>query len=226
METNEAIPRALRDHVAADLRPVRPLLQPWQRVACLLPIGALLFLGVPLALFAVRSDAGQLGIWLAWGGSVLEFALAGVIAFAAFRDVVPGRTSGPRSAALVLALSGAVVLAMTWLTWSASPITAPSASWGPWTVSCLRVSFRDGLPLLIILLVLAGRGLVAQPALVGGLCGLGAGLVSDAGWRMVCSVSEPSHVVLGHLGAVAALTALGAVLLPLWGRASGRLDRR
>jgi hypothetical protein len=222
METDETIPRDLRERVAADLRPVRPLLRPWQRAACLLPLGLLLFPGVPLALFAVRADIGRLGVWLAWGASAVEFAVAGAVAVVAFRGVVPGRWGSWRPVALLLAVGGGVAAAITWLTWAASPVTAPAARWGPWTAICLRVSFRDGLPLLVGLLMLAGRGLPARPVLVGGLCGLGAGLASDAGWRLVCSVSEPSHVLLGHLGAVAALAVTGAVLLPLWSAISTR----
>jgi hypothetical protein len=46
--------------------------------------------------------------------------------------------------------------------------------------------------------------------LVGALVGLGAGLVTDAGWRTFCHVSDPWHVLSAHLAAVLALCGTGA----------------
>ncbi len=49
-----------------------------------------------------------------------------------------------------------------------------------------------------------------QAIVAGALAGLGAGLVSDASWRLYCHVSDPGHVLVAHAGAIVALTAIGA----------------
>jgi hypothetical protein len=56
------------------------------------------------------------------------------------------------------------------------------------------------------------RLLPGRPAIAGALCGLGAGLLTDAGVRLFCWVTEPLHVLVAHGGAIAALVVLGALL--------------
>jgi hypothetical protein len=50
-----------------------------------------------------------------------------------------------------------------------------------------------------------------SPQIAGALYGAGAGLLSDAGWRLFCHYSDPLHVLPTHLGAVVAATLLGAL---------------
>ena len=67
------------------------------------------------------------------------------------------------------------------------------------------------LPVLAATLFLARRAFPMRPSLVGALCGLGAGLIIDGGWRTYCEVSLPGHVIGSHLLAMGALILLGAV---------------
>jgi hypothetical protein len=109
----------------------------------------------------------------------------------------------------------AVLMGVMWLV---QPLSLPPGFWWRYTAGCFRHSFVDGLPFLAICLLLAARGLPYRPAVAGGLLGLAAGLVSEAGWRVVCPVSEPSHALLGHLGGAVALALVGSVALSVWCR--------
>jgi hypothetical protein len=56
------------------------------------------------------------------------------------------------------------------------------------------------------------RAFPTRPAIAGGLCGLSAGVLSDAGWRLSCWISNPSHILESHGLALLALTAAGSLL--------------
>ena len=51
-----------------------------------------------------------------------------------------------------------------------------------------------------------------RPATTGAMLGAGAGLMADAGWRMFCHFTEPSHVLSAHLGGVFASVVIGVLL--------------
>jgi hypothetical protein len=76
---------------------------------------------------------------------------------------------------------------------------------------CVRGSLAAGAPLLFLAGWWLGRSLPGQPWLAGALFGAGAGLTADAGWRLVCPVSDPWHVLVSHTGAVVVLATIGAV---------------
>lgn len=214
---DDLMARTLRERIAADMRPVRPLLRPWQRAAWLVPVGLLVLAYGPFVLFWVNSAAEQSPV-LFWGTSLGQFALGMVLVGLGFSQVVPGRwRSGPATAAWLLAATAAVVALMSGM-WLARPFSIPGTIWWPAMRGCFRHTFVDGLPLLAICLVLAARGLPHRPALAGALFGLGAGLVSESGWRLVCTVSQPSHAMLGHLGGALGLALTGAVALAAWCR--------
>jgi hypothetical protein len=215
---DDLAPVRLRNRIAAEMRPVRPLPRPWLRAMALLPLAIALLTMLPLVVFHVRTDIDRLSPLASWGASVLQVGLGLVLAGRACRQVVPGRWTSTRFAVAWLALGVAGVCAVMAMTWSVSAVRLPASVWRDSTWGCLRQSFLDGLPLLAVGLVLAARGLPSRPAVVGALVGLAAGVIADAAWRMVCVVTEPSHVLLGHLGAVLALSAAGALLLSGWCR--------
>jgi hypothetical protein len=177
---------------------------------------------LPLVVFHTRTDIDRLPLLASWGASVLQVALGLGVAVLACRQVVPGKWASTWTALGWMALGVASVCAVMAMTWSVSAVRLPVSVWRESTLGCLQQSFLDGLPLLAVGLVLAARGLPSRPAVVGALVGLSAGMIADAAWRMVCVVTEPSHVLFGHLGAVIALAAAGSVLLSAWSRL-GRL---
>ena len=79
-------------------------------------------------------------------------------------------------------------------------------------IGCFRVSAISAIPALIAAAILAARALPTRPALAGALYGLGCGLVADAGLRLFCEYTVPSHVLFGHGGAIVGAMVFGAVV--------------
>lgn len=218
-------PDMLVARISTDLRPVRPLGSPVRRLFYWGPIGLALFLGVP-TVFGPRADASVLGPWLTWGASTAQFGLGLFLVWVGGRESTPGRRQPMPLKAVALATAGSVILALTTLTFSISPTGLP-ASVRPWNSEafCFRGSLAVGSPLLFLAGWWLRRLLPAQPWLAGALLGAGAGLTADAGWRLVCPVSNPWHVLVGHGGAVIVLTVLGAATASLMARRIMPSDR-
>jgi len=205
------IPAALRDAVARDLRAVRPLAHPWQRAALALPLALVLLIAAPL-IFGVRGDAARVGLALTWGVSVFQLGLGMVLIGMALREAVPGRALAMPTLALAGAASVATVLIVTLATWLMSPRHVGTGhQLFIWSL-CFGYTFASALPLVLLAGLLASRAYPLRPALVGALYGLGAGLVSDAGWRLFCHFTDPLHVLPAHFGAVIASMLAGIVL--------------
>jgi len=216
--SDHAIPDALKARVLADLRPVRPLASPWKRALLLLPIGLALLALVPWR-YGLRHDVGA---GYVWGLSLLQLAVGFMVVVAALREVVPDRTLSRPAQAVLVAGSLALAIGVTYLTWNASGTLAPPEMRYPYWKGCLRHTVLNGLPALLVILLLAARGLMWRPALVGGLAGLAAGLFGDAGWRTFCNVSEPAHVLSAHVGGIVVLAVFGALVGRLWAWPGGR----
>ncbi len=214
MSSDPGVPAALRDRVFADLRPVRPLMEPWKRALAVLPMG-LFLLAVVHFRWGTRHDLGGV---LLWGMSALQIAVGVGMVAAALREVVPDRALS-RATQVGLFIAGlGLAMAVTYLAWHASPSTAPARFRYPYWRACLRNTVEVGLPALLLILLLAARGMMWRPALVGGLSGLAAGLIADASWRTVCNVTEPGHVISAHLAGIVALSAIGAVAAAAYAR--------
>ena len=76
--------------------------------------------------------------------------------------------------------------------------------------ACFKTSALAAVPAIIVAAILAARAFPLRPGIAGGLYGLGAGLMADAGLRLYCDYSVPSHVLFAHGGAVAASMIAGA----------------
>ena len=205
-----AMPSELRARLAAEYQPVRALRSPWARALWVLPLGVLALMAAPVA-FDVRQDAGRLGWMGLWGFSLLQSAMGFVVIAAALRVSVPGRSWGRGAIALWLTLPIVAVLAVTVFSWRVSPASLRGQWWLVWGV-CFSGSAATALPVVALAGVLAARAYPVRPALAGALIGLGAGLMADAGWRIFCHFSEPSHVLPAHLAAVAMSTAIGSLV--------------
>lgn len=205
-DAEPGMPTGLRSRVFADLRPVRPLREPWKRALVLAPLG-LLLLAVVHARYGTRADLGAL---LVWGLSLLQMAVGVGIAAAVLRDVIPGRALPAPARALLFAAGFALAIIVTYLAWYASGTTVPAPlRYRYWSI-CFRGTIELGLPALVAILLLATRGMMWRPGLAGGLAGLAAGLIADASWRTFCDVAEPSHVLAAHIAAIVALAVIGA----------------
>jgi hypothetical protein len=204
-------PKNLRDAIARDLRPTRPLRPPLVRALVLVPIAVAIVLSVPGLRF-FRSDMALIGVVKAWGFSFGQ-ALAGVvIVAAALRESIPGRGLSRRTIAVTIAAGLAMpfaVLAVTASAFDVGPAPGRGLEEG---LGCFRVSAVSSIPALIAAAWLAARALPLRPALAGALYGLGCGLIADAGLRLFCEYTVPTHVLFGHGGAVVGAMALGAMV--------------
>jgi hypothetical protein len=204
-------PDDLRDKIRRDLRPTRPLRPPYVRALVLIPLAVAIVLSVPGLRF-FRSDMQAIGFLKAWGFSFGQ-ALAGlIIVGVALRESIPGRGLSRRAIAATFVIGLAIPFALLAVTASAFDIGPAAGRDFEEGVGCFRVSAISAIPALIAAAFLAARALPTRPALAGALYGLGCGLIADAGLRLFCEYSVPSHVVFGHGGAILGAMAFGAVV--------------
>jgi hypothetical protein len=202
---------SVRDAVERDLAPVRPRAAPWRRTLAFAPLGLLLVIASPLV-WGLRGNLADLPAWATWGLSGVQ-ALAGLLVVgASLRESVPGRTLSGRALAGVLAAALGVFVGITLVTDAMLQTPIPPSVRMRFVWECVGMAAVVGVPAVALVAWLAWRLLPVRPATAGALCGLGAGLLTDAGVRLFCNVDEPWHVLVAHGGAIAGLCALGALL--------------
>jgi hypothetical protein len=208
---SHAAPDRLRGQVLADWAPVAPLASPWRRVAALAPVAAVMAV-IAACYWGMPHEADRLGLVAMWALSALQWTAGLWLLSLAFREAVPGR--GLDRAALLTAVGLTVlVLALNLGAKDALRGTDVPAGreWRFWT-ACVEGPLLLGAPVLVFASLLVSRAFPVRPVLAGALTGLAAAVLTDAGWRLGCFVSSPGHVIGAHWLAVAATTALGAVV--------------
>jgi len=204
------IPAELRARVAADYSPVRPLASPLMRSLAVAPFAILALIAAPL-FFNVRSDAERLGWAMTWGMSLTQVVFGFIVITAALRESIPGRASSPSTLVALVVVPFMLLIAVTMASWQVSQVPLQRGWWVVGLV-CVAGSAATALPIVALANVLAARAYPTRPAVAGLLLGVGAGLMADAGWRLFCHFSEPSHVLSAHLGGVALAAIAGAAL--------------
>jgi hypothetical protein len=207
---DETVPAALRERIASDLAPVAPLRKPWLRAATALPLAVLLLFAAS-TIYSLRGDAGRLGWTLTWGLSTVELALGMLLIGFALREAIPGRVWSPPALLASFGAALGAVLLITLATWRVSPTRIVHESVAYLTSVCFGYPLVAALPVILFAGLLASRAFPLRPQIAGALYGAGAGLLSDAGWRLFCDYSDPAHVLTAHLGAIVAATLLGAL---------------
>ena len=201
-------PPGLRATIAAQLTPVRPLRPPLVRGLSLVPVAAVLLVAAPLV-FDFR-DVTALGWSWSWGASILQLGAGLLLVVAALRESIPGRSWSRPALVAFAAIPVVMVAAIAFGSWQRSPVVLA----GPGLIvgaMCLTASAITALPATCLAVVLVLNAYPTRPAVAGWLAGLGGGLLADAGWRLFCHFSEPSHVLVAHLGGVLVAGAIGAV---------------
>jgi hypothetical protein len=215
-ETTSQIPESLRQSIAEEMEPVCPLSAPWKRILWVVPLAVLAFF-LPVGILGTRPDLDQLGVILAWLPVLVQLLLGIGFLAMALHEAVPGRcVSRGAVAALIVAalvLHGSVNAAIWWL----YPVPAENTLSLWWM--CFRHELILGIPFLIVATWLAVRALPICARTVGLVSGVGGGVMADATWRMICPVSQPSHVLSAHLGPIVFLGAIGFLLGWAWERA-------
>jgi hypothetical protein len=213
---------AYREQIVSTLAPVRPLPKPSHRVWTLVPLGLLLAAAGPL-LLGSRGDLEGYSPLLKWGATGVQSLLGLWLLALGFREAVPGRNVSRRALVLAGTLTALLVITITVLTNIVSPSVVPAGrEWKDWT-ECVIWPTALGAPFMIVATLMAVRAFPTRPAIAGGLCGLSAGVLSDAGWRLACWFSDPVHIFDAHGLAMLSLAIAGALLAvaadaPRWRR--------
>jgi hypothetical protein len=212
-EVDRGMPGALRARLAADFEVVEPLSRPPIRALGLIPFAVLTLIAAPWW-FGPRSDFARLGWTYAWGLSLTQSMVGLLMVAVALREAVPGRAWMPASLVAWFAVPIVLVVVVTLSTFDLSPIgvRGGGAIGAVIGAMCFAGSLATALPGTVLSAVLAARAYPTRPALTGLLGGLGAGMMADAGWRLFCHFSEPTHVLTGHLGGVLAAGLCGALV--------------
>jgi hypothetical protein len=211
-------PEALMRAIAQDLRPVKPSPRPFHLALRMVPL-ALLVSAVILLAIGLRPDSGILGPLLTWGASAAQFVLAIAFIWIAAHEGTPaGRLPRQVVYAAGLAASLAVVL-VTLLTFATSPASRTFRMHGtlhfpPWIMGfvCGIGSTLAGGILVLFFSRAFRHSLATRPSVAGALYGAGAGLAINAGWRIACPISAPSHALGAHGAAIIATVILGALI--------------
>ena len=204
------VPAALLSAVKRDLNPIRPLASPARRALALLPIGLILLMGMP-AFWHWQAHV-KLAPWTSWVWSTLEMALSLIVLAAAFREAVPGRELSGRKLSALILIAGAGLVLFNAGTQPPPPTSAHD--WMHWVWECIYMTISFSIPALVVPAWLVARALPNRPALTGALCGLGVGIMADAGLRLFCW-DGGTHLVVAHGGAVVLLVTLGAICATL-----------
>jgi hypothetical protein len=216
-----------RDAIINDLAPVRPLPKPSRRVWLLVPIGLLLAATAPFV-NGIRGDLLPYAPLLTWGATGLQAMLGLWLLALGFREAVPGRNVSALSLASAAVLTVMLVSTITVLTNAASATVVPAGrEWRDW-MECVVWPAAIGSPFMVIATLMAARAFPTRPAIAGALCGLSAGVLSDAGWRLSCWISDPVHLAESHALAILTLTAAGSLVATLldsrhWRRLTGKI---
>ena len=185
---------------------------------------ALLISSLILLAIGPRHDLGILGPLLGWGASAAQFVFAIVIVWIAAHESTPGGRLPRQMVYLAAVAASLVVVFVTLLTFSTSPVTAPLVRIPPRVDEMLRVSpwimgFACGIGstvaggiLVLIFSWFFRNSLATRPIVAGALYGAGAGLAINAGWRIACPVSTPWHALGAHGAAIIATVILGALI--------------
>jgi len=206
MSGRAPLPDALRRALDADHGAIRPL-RPAGRRTVLVVLWTTLLLGVLPVLLGLRADAGALGMALSWGAAVFECLVGLALVGLALREAVPG--SGVTRTTRLCALAGAVVAfgAVALLCWVRSGM--PRGTFPPAGASCFASEGGLGLPALALTVFLVARAFAVRPRWAGLLGGVGAGVLTDGVWHVICPQADLGHVILWHGGAVLALAGAG-----------------
>jgi hypothetical protein len=210
MTNDSTPPDALLAEVSRDLGAVRPWPTPWRDAVRLSPLALGIIIALPV-LFGLRRDAVAVGPLVVWGVSLIQVALGIMLIWMATREGRPARRLPRGAVRAALAGAGFMVVAVSFLTFSKSPTHVPQGV-PPWIAGmvCYLGSTLAATPLFLLAAWFHSRFVSPRPALAGGLYGAGAALTADAGWRLICPISTPWHVLIAHGGSVISIALLSA----------------
>lgn len=205
------LPQSLVDALQADSRVVKSLPPAGRRVIWSLLIAALVF-AAGIFLLGLRSDLRSIPVWLGWGASGLEFALAALLIFMAFRESVPGQAVPGGMVWSLLSSAVLFQLAVGYLTWRFSPGISDAGRPLTMGMQCMVSEISMCIPTFILTIYLVLRAWPLRAWMAGLLGGVGAAIATDTITHLHCPISSFQHVLVWHSGAVILFGAGGALL--------------
>lgn len=215
--SSDPMPRALRDAIAADHAPVRPVHPAWQRTLLVAAVAAAV-LAAMLLTRTLRPDLAVLPGWLSWGATFVELAVAVFIIGLALREAVPGAAMPAATTRAAAALGLVLQVLVGVATWVASPGMSAGPAWLAKGVGCLSHDSALILPTFAVTMWLVFRAVPVRAPVAGLLGGLGAALAGDAVTHLLCPLSDLRHVLVWHTGAIMGFAAAGWLIGTLWSR--------
>jgi len=209
------LPESLRRAIAADSGPMRRMPPPGLRMLEAVLLAVALGL-VALAVYRLRADAGSLGWLLVWGPAALQCLTGAALVGLAVREAVPGWSVGRGRLVGAMALGFAVQLGSVAAAWVHGPLVSSEVLAHAHGMACASREAMLSLPLLVCAVFFVLRALPVRPRWSGALAGMGAGVIADGLWHLVCPVSNLEHVLVWHVGATAVATVAGWLLGVAW----------
>jgi hypothetical protein len=211
MKNDSTLPETLLAEISRDLRPVHPWPTPWRDALRLSPLAFGIIVALPL-IIGLRRDAVAVGPFVAWGVSLVQVALGILLIWMATREGRPVRRLPRGVVGAALAGAGFMIVAVSLLTFSKSPTHVPHGI-PPWIAGtvCYVGSTLVATPFFALAAWFHSRFVSPRPALAGGLYGAGAALTANAGWRLICPISSPWHVLIAHGGSVITIGLISAL---------------
>ncbi len=209
---------SLRDKILAEAasRPARTRSQGRRRAAVVYTIAALA--GLPLFFYwgGLKHASGRpaaITIGVALGALLLAVACAS-IAFWKGKSVV-GRSSTALLSVALIAPLGTYAWLVSWHSTYVDPFTRVG-------YRCLTMTIVAGAAMLGAALFLRKRSVAVHASAAGAALGAAAGAFGGVSVDVWCPLSEPAHVLVGHVVPVVILTIAGALagrmILPLRAR--------
>ena len=216
---SDLMPGALRERIAGDLQPVRPLHPAWQRTLLVAVVATFVLAGTLFGLkMQLRSDLDMLPVWPGWGCTFLELLVGVLIVGLALREAVPGSAPPVGMVRTAVATGLTIQILVGIATWMHSPGMPMGTDWFAKSVGCLTHDTALILPTFIVTLWLVFRALPVRAPVAGLLGGVGAAITGDAITHLLCPMSDLRHVLVWHTGAIFGFMALGWVAGVLWER--------
>ncbi|MEE4271283.1 MAG: NrsF family protein [Thermoanaerobaculales bacterium] len=215
--SHHPVPENLRQAVEDNLGPVRPL-HPWWLRAMLAVAVAAVILAAVLATAGLRTDMEHLPMWLSWGSSGFQLALAFLLIALALRESVPGGGApiGTVRTVAVVALTVQILVGV-----ATALISPPSALPGDALsagMGCFAHESAMAIPIFAVTLLLVFRALPLRAPTAGLLGGAGSTLGADAVIHLLCPKSDLAHVLVWHTGSVLFFMVLGWLAGVAWRR--------
>lgn len=206
---------ALAKAIEPELEPTPRLSAPWKRAVGVVPYAALC-LSVLTVTRGLRGDSDVVGPWLLWGLGSVQLIAAFFVFRSVLREALPGSSGRPKAWLLALGVVLSLQIGISMLTQAKSPVFLASERALTVGLTCFGIMSMVGVPVLILGLFLASRGLPARPRIIGLVAGLAGGLLAEAVYRTHCPYTHLTHMLSWHTGAVVLLGALGFFAGATW----------